>query len=249
MKVNKAVAGKRLKIVVAILLVLVIMLAIGFAWYSFNKKHTDTKEMEIMTPYTLYLLNSGATDTLELSVGGIHPRESKQIVVCVSSHDVGAKEEETSKDGVFPYTLELIHTENIGLTYNLYPLTPLAAAPENPGENFVTSDYTVEQDGVNVVKKAYFRKGEMLVGDTAKSEEYRKEMYGEAKVAAVINKGIYCTYAKDEFKLSLNDENKRYNYFLIEIEWNVDGTEEKSKETDLVYLVARAGVPKPVVIK
>lgn len=243
MKNNKAVAGKRLKMVIAILSVLAIMLAIGFAWYSYYKKHTDSEKMEIMTPYTLYLLNSGATDTLELNVGGIHPGETKQIVVCVSSHDVGAEDTQTSKEGIFPYTLELIHTENVGLTYNLYPLTRLAF--EASGEDIISSDYTVAENGSAVVKKAYFQKGDLLSGDTTKSIEYQKEMYGESNVASVVNKGTYCVYSKNEFQLSLSDPDKRYNYFLVEIVWSAETT-GNSKETDLVYLVAKAGVPKPV---
>lgn len=225
---------------------IMIMLAIGFAWYKFLIKHTDTEELQIMTPYTLYLLNSGATDTLELSVGGIHPKETKQIVVCVSSHDANASDANAVKDGVFPYTLELIHTDNIGLTYLVYPLTLLQEEPDSDGENHVVSDYTV-LEGVNrVVKTAYFEKGAVLSGDTSKSADYQAEMYGAENVSSVVNKGTYCIFAEDEFELSLSDENKRYNYFLIELQWDVEETDEKSKETDLVYLVAKAGVPKPV---
>lgn len=239
-------SNKRVQLTVLILTIVMAMLTIGFAWYVFLIKHTDTKSLQIMTPYTLYLLNSGATDTLELSVGGIHPKETKQIVVCVSSHDAGADGTVTSKKGVFPYTLELIHTDNIGLTYNVYPLTSLSAKPENIDDDIVVSEYQVTEGNVQSVKTAYFEKGTVLTGDTSKSTEYQTQMYGADNLSSIVNKGTYCIFSEDEFELSLSDKDKRYNYFLVEIQWDVDKTDEKSKETDLVYLVAKAGVPKPV---
>lgn len=247
---NKILSNKRLKLVTSLLAVVAIMMALGFAWYTLGERHTDTEEMEIMTPYALYLLNSGATDTLELNVGGIHPGEKKEIVVCVSSHDANAKEEQTSKEGIFPYTLELVHTDNIGLTYNMYPLTPMAVEPEIMEDYMVASTYTVLEGNVEVARTRYFEKGSALTGDTSVTDEYRAEMYGADNVASIVNQGTYCVYSEDDFKLSLNDETKRYNYFLIEIQWNLgeEETEQKSKETDLVYLVAKAGVPKPVEI-
>lgn len=246
-KSKKCFTGRK-KLVLLILIVVAVMLTVGFAWYLLGRKHTDTKQMEIMTPYALYLLNSGATDTLELNIGGIHPGESKEIVVCVSSHDANAGEDVISKEGLFPYTLELVHTDNIGLQYRMYSLEKLDFEPELEIEDIVASDYVEHIDGVDVVKTAYFQKEKLLNGNTAVTEEYRNEMYGEQQVASVVNQGTYCVYSEDSFELSLSDETKRYQYYMIEIEWDLNETEEKSKETDLMYLVAKAGVPKPLEI-
>lgn len=243
---GKIRSNKRMQLTALILSMVAIMMAIGFAWYTFLIKHADTEPLQIMTPYTLYLLNQGATDRLELNVGGIHPKETKQIIVCVSSHDANGENENTARDGEFPYTLELIHTDNIGLTYQVYPLTLLTGTPESLGENHIASDYTVTDGSTQIVKTAYFEKGAVLQGDTAKSKQYQSEMYGEENLPQIVNKGTYCIFSKDEFKLSLSDPSKRYNYFLVEIQWDADNTDEKSKETDLVYLIAKAGVPKPV---
>lgn len=246
---SKRHSAKKLWIVLIVLVVIMFMLAIGFAWYSRFIKHTDTEELGIMTPYALYLLNSGATDTLELNVGGIHPGETKQIVVCVSSHDVDAKEEETSKEGEFPYKLELVHTDNIGLSYHLYPLTPVEDVSEPIDEDIVVSDYIVSDGETEVVQTAYFTKGSLLTGDESLTQEYQDEMYQGLDKTAIVNQGTYCVYSEDDFELSLKDPGKRYNYFLIELQWDANETEKKSKETDLVYLVAKAGVPKPVEIQ
>lgn len=248
MEKSKKTSTKRLKLVSSILAVVALMLTIGFAWYTYGNKHADTDSLQIMTPYVLYLLNSDASDTLELNVGGIHPGETKQIVVCVSSHDANASQEQTSKDGVFPYSLELVHTDNIGLVYELYPLTTKTAeeyealaTEEKVVSSFVTSDGLVD-----TVHTSYFQRGSKLTGSTTITGEYRNEMYGADNVDSVVNKGTYCVYTEDSFKLSLSDEEQRYQYYLIEIQWDVNETEEKSKETDLIYLVAKAGVPEPV---
>ncbi len=259
MKLRKKYSSKRLQLTVLILSMLAIMMALGFAWYTFYKKHADTTKLDIMTPYSLFLLNSGATDTLELSIGGMHPNETKQIVVCVSSHDKNAQA--TSKEGNFPYTLALMHTDNMGLSYRVYPLTPLDTAPGNPDENTITSDYTVINGEQMEVKTAYFSKGNRLTENAdknqTKNQEYRQDMYGGLYESdtytedSIVNQGTYHIYEEDNFQLSLSDEKNKYNYFLIEIEWGTGdaATDEKSKETDLIYLVAKAGVPKPIEIE
>lgn len=235
---------KRLKTAVALLTTVALMLSIGFAWYSQYNKHVDTNKLQIMTPYTLYLLNSGATDALELNVGGIHPGETKQFVVCVSSHD--AMQEQLSKDGSFPYSLELVYTENIGLDYSLYPLTVTTADDDDK----FTSYYTVVENGEVQQKAAYFTIGEKLTRSPIDyTSEYVAQMYSQHidKLAEIVNKGQYDVYTGDDFKLSLKDETLRYNYYLVEIGWDMN-QDAVSKETDLVYLVAKAGVPKPVEI-
>ncbi len=241
----KSTTTRRLKSIVAMMATIALMLSIGFAWYSRYQKHVDTIESQIMTPYTLYLLNSGATDALELNVGGIHPGEKKQIVVCVSSHD--AMQEQLSKDGTFPYSLELVYTKNIGLNYYLYPLTKTVAADEDA----FTSYYTVvDENGQTEQRAAYFNVGEKLVKSSDNTSEYVAEMYQQHsdKLAEIVNQGQYDVYTGDDFKLSLNDENLRYNYYLVEICWDGAISDTISKETDLIYLVAKAGVPKPVEI-
>lgn len=260
MSTTRKKSGVRLKLTLIIMVLVLVLVSLGFAWYSFYTKHADTKNMQIMTPYALYLLNSGATDTLELSVGGIHPGESKQVVVCVSSHD--ANQEEEARKGEFPYTLELVHTENIGLEFKLYELTPISKEDAVSAENVIESEYSmIEKDSETgdentIINTAYFSKNMTpLSGDTSKTTEYQDEMYGEnASALPIVNLGKYCIYENADFKLSLNDSDQWHDYYLIEISWLINDTSEheeieQSKETDLVYLVAKAGVAEPYEIE
>lgn len=239
---------KRPFLTLSVLLVVVIMLAIGFAWFLFGGNHTDTDELNIMAPYTLYLLNSGGTDALELNVGGIHPGETKQIVVCVSSHDAG--QPQTSKNGSFPYKLELVYTENIGLQYSLYEVEPTTQALIE-GEEIITSYYEAEEEGTTVQKAAYFIKGDQIPADSSDTSMNVSEMYGSDSSVQnqIVNKGKYDVFTGENFQLSLHDPQQRYKYYLIEIGWADETKEASAKETDLVYLIAKAGVPKPEEIK
>lgn len=239
---------KRPILVLGIIGIVFIMLAVGFAWYLFGGNHVDTAKSQIMTPYTLYLLNSGATDALELNVGGIHPGETKQIVVCVSSHDAG--QPQTSRNGNFPYKLELVYTENIGLEYSLYEVEPTTQALID-GKEIITSYYEVEEDGNPVQTAACFIKGGQIAADSSYSDINIQEMYGSDQevLDKIVNLGKYDVFTGENFKLSLNDPEQRYKYYLIEIGWAEDAQEASAKETDLVYLVAKAGVPKPEEIK
>ena len=85
------------------------------AWYVLDAiREVDSKDTEVMTPYLLYLLNPTDEESLALTVGNLHPGETKQAVICVSSQrpeDIGIMT--ISKDSEFSYELELAYTENL----------------------------------------------------------------------------------------------------------------------------------------
>lgn len=248
-KWNKYKAGtvKRLKMVAGLMAVLMLLLSIGYAWYVHFARQIVTDKMTIMTPYTLYLLEPGAEDYLELSIGDLHPGETKQIVVCVSSHDVG--ETKKSKDGVFTYTMELAYTNNLNLDYDVYSLTPVAETSTEADTEYITSQYTKE----GISKTYYFLKTEdALASDKGKTDTYNREMYGD-NLTGIINLGNYEIFDRQKdgtaFKLNLGDETNEYNYYLIEV--TVDSAIDFNsyvKETDMIYLIAKAKLPQPLEI-
>lgn len=255
---------KRLKMVLAIMTAVALLMSIGFAWYSRVVKHAVTEPLRIMTPYTLYLLEGNASDTLRLTVGDLHPGETKQIVVCVSSCRPG--EDAISKAGVFPYSLELVYTENIQLQYHLYELSVSDQAAYNAAVDksyFVTARFTEKSGDTEVLNTYYFKKtvGKELQTDTDISGKNNLAMYApeqteESALTGIVNLGQYDIYSKksdengatgDSFTLSLSEPEKQNNYFLIEITLDAGiDLDQFAKETDLIYLVAKAGVPKPV---
>lgn len=242
---------RRLKAAVAIMSVVALMFSTGYAWYLHSAKNIVTEQSAIMTPYTLYLLDGNTQEYLQLSVGDIHPGETKQVVVCVSSHDIN--KETTSKDGVFQYNIELAYTQNLPITYRMYELESVDQANVAEGTNYVTSQYTTVQDNGNMLTTTYYfakKRDIPLVPAADVSEEYNNEMYGDS-FAAVVNKGKYDIYDQrndgSPFTLSLGGTvEDEYNYYLVEMSIDVNVNLDRfAKETDLIYLIAKAKLPKP----
>jgi hypothetical protein len=258
-KLYKAKTSRRLKLTAVLMSLVMLAGAIGFAWYAYQKHEVKTENMSIMTPYTLYLLNPGAEDYLTLSIGDLHPGETKQIVVCVSSHDVGGTAK--SKQGVFSYQMELAYTDNLKLSYQIYPLTPVDEKETAAGSDYITSECEIKKDEDNkVMKTYYFRKDTKALMESEDSDtmqtKYREEMYRNLQnikdstdsLNGIVNLGNYKIYDKKSdgstLKLNLGDTNQ-YNYYLIEVtvDSNLNMNSYK-KETDLIYLIAKAKLPK-----
>lgn len=250
--------NKRSKKRIIIILAIIAAVAVPaiFAWFYYGAKHAYTADGNLMTPYNLYLLEANKEDRLRLTVGSLHPGETKQIVVCVSSHDAHSTST-PPRESTFPYTMELAYTTNLPLIYKMYELTPTT---DSQGD--VSSSYTTQSGDTTVTSTYWFNKVKynnatadndiVLKKDDDNSQNQNQDMYGNDKTSDnIVNWVQYDTYSKkqngENFKLSLSDENNRYNYYLIEISWK-DGIDFSSytKETDLVYLITKAGVPRPV---
>lgn len=261
---KKKSLNKRSKKRIIIILAIIAAVAVPaiFAWFYYGAKHAYTADGNLMTPYNLYLLEANKEDRLRLTVGSLHPGETKQIVVCVSSHDANSTST-PPRESTFPYTMELAYTTNLPLNYKMYELTP-----KTEGKGDVSSTYTkggvtntywfdkVKYNGATADKDIVLEKNEEKSEDKNSSTSKNKEMYGSSKTSdTIVNWVQYDTYSKNRnkdendngFKLSLSDATKQYNYYLIEISWK-EGIDfsEYTKETDLIYLIAKAGVPRPV---
>ena len=242
----------------------ILMLTGTMAWYVLDAiREVDSKDTEIMTPYLLYLLNSTDEESLALTVGNLHPGETKQAVICVSSQnpeDIGIMT--ISKDSEFSYELELAYTENLAVDFHVYELEQVEAGSGASG-------LIVVQDERTGNEKQFRKAGAGTELEKASSDingKRQEEMYGgtEESRKTIVNLGqydLYQTDATDEvLKLNTNVsvENGEVtydkDYYLIEIQWKeTDGNgsaiqfEDYRKETDLVYVIVKAMQPKPVV--
>lgn len=273
--IPKPVRGKierRKVLLVTSLLLVVIMLAGTLAWYVLNAiREIDSKDTEVMTPYLLYLLDPLDEESLVLTVGNLHPGETKQVVLCVSSkrpEDIGIME--ISKDSEFSYELELAYTQNLAVDYHVYELELVqdgqGEGRSDPASNS-SGDIILVQDaeGENAKKFRKASDGTMLkkaVPDV--SLDRQKEMYGEEESsrAGIVNLGQYDLYKKDagnedlklNTKVSVENGEIQYDkdYYLVEIKWKEqDGKgnailfDHYRKETDLVYVIVKAIQPRP----
>ena len=234
-------------IMISLCLVLLGVSGATFAWYTRSENVTASREnIEIMTPYFLYLLNPGTSDSLEYTIGNIHPSETKQTVICVSNKkpaDVEDDNIDIARVSDFTYELEFITTNNLEVDYEIYELSMHKLAD---GESAPAGAITMPE-----VSGLYWTKvGNALEGvDTSKDRHM--SVFGAANPSGVVNSGKYTLYSKDStgraLHLSYSGSSYDYDYYLIEIDWIDESSFENSlKETDVNYVVVNAMQPEPV---
>ena len=262
---SRAKVARRKAWLLVCLSVVIFMLTGTMAWYVLDAiREVDSKDTEVMTPYLLYLLNPTDEESLALTVGNLHPGETKQAVICVSSQrpeDIGIMT--ISKDSEFSYELELAYTENLAVDFHVYELEQVEAGNGSQGSNaFIVVE---DENGQN--QKQFKKAGsgvELEKADLNINEKRQEEMYGgtEETRKEIVNLGqydLYQTDANDEMlklntNVSVQNGQVTYDkdYYLIEIQWketNGSGEaihfEDYRKETDLVYVIVKAMQPKP----
>lgn len=217
-----------------------------FAWYKLaDAKRAQNESPEVMTPYNLYLLKPNATDSLQFAVGNLHPGEIKQTVICVSNKrpdDSGDDDRaEMAEDSAFEYDLMLVHTDNLAVDYQIYPLE----RHDNPGK--VPEGGIIMEDDTK--DKYYWTKTgnppEALQGED-KTDEMRAQTGTDA--AGIVNAGTYWLSDDDTMELTYQNSSYEYDYYLVEITWkqNVSDFDAYKKETDMVYVVVNAKQPRPL---
>lgn len=227
---NKCLKQKKRtkKIVIIVLAVVFALVLIGFAWYYFQlHRSANSEKREVMSPYYLYLVDQNGTDSLNLTIGNLHPGETKQIIVGVSNKAPDGESEVAypiSKDSNFHYEMELAYTQNLPLDYRVYELQKTESGD--------------------------FQK--TLLTQKAESEEIsnknNEEMYGE-HAEDIVNCGKYQIYDKDaggtalSLTTKVNQGNVDFDldYYMIELKWQ-DGIQfsDYLQETDLVYIIVNA---------
>lgn len=218
-----------------------------FAWYTRSENVSASRDnIEIMTPYFLYLLNPGTSDSLEYTIGNIHPSETKQTVICVSNKKPDDVEDESidiARVSDFTYELEFITTNNLEVNYEIYELSmhTLASGETAPAEAVTMPE----------VQGVYWTKVGNALSGADTSEERHMGVFGTANPTGVVNSGKYTLYSKDsngnDLHLSYTGSSYDYDYYLIEIDWIDESSFENSlKETDVNYVVVNAMQPEPV---
>lgn len=254
-KKRKRNKKKRKKpILISCIIMIFLVLGATFTWYLFTKdNHGDRKEAKIMTPYFLYLLNPDDTHSLQFSVGNIHPGETKQIVICVSNKkpvddDFGSID--IARESDFNYDLEFIYTENLAVNYKIYEMEKHTDDGTAMPEDAVVLESI---DGMYWTKAASGDGTQPvpLVMASDVTETRHTEVFGNAVVDDVINKGRYELYKQDSngnpLHLTYKNDTYEFDYYMIEISWkdNIKFA-DYTKETDLLYVVVNAKQPEPI---
>lgn len=236
----------------------VLLIGVTYAWYSWQKREAETVTATVTKPYHLVLDSPGETESQLLSIGGMPSGQTKQIVFCVSCEEA---------QNAFEYALELVHTDNLKLKYEVYKLE---AADQATGiiavEDTVTTD-----DGGTTTELTYWKKGSMLEGTNVTDKRHEEVGLTEAAKAdgtsiatnSIVNRGTYISYAKTEgsgdvaavdngltieagYDPATGNLIDNSQYFVLEIAWAIDtGFDKYEKETDMIYILAMALQPEP----
>lgn len=245
----------RKKVLLIVMAVMVLFLVAGsLAWYLRHKGSEGEREIEVMTPYFLYLKNAQDDNSLEFAVGNLHPGETKRVVICVTNKRPDNEQDnntvEIARESEFFYDLEIAYTENLAVDYNIYELEKQSGDIGNaPGSAILLEG----------VRNAWWtKKGGVLSDYTDVSAERHNdsEVFGTTDVSDIWNAGKYLLYQKDskreplqlayQYNDNTGEYEYEYDYYLIEIEWQKGITfADYSKETDMVYVVVNAKQVEP----
>lgn len=248
---KKRADGKRRALLLVVAALIGISLAAaGFAWYLFDKHNGADEDVEVMTPYFLYLKNAQDNDSLQFAVGNLHPGETKQVVICVTNRRPDNEQDnntvEIARESLFYYDLEFAYTKNLAVDYNIYELEP---GTRQDGSSLPTGAIVIE--GVNDLY--WTKKGAVLSDyrDVSSERHADRNVFGTTAVDNIWNAGEYLLYRSDTDKEALqlvytydeetNTSNYEYDYYLVEIKWKPDIVfANYSKETDMVYVIVNA---------
>lgn len=259
---KKLSKGLRLQIYAWSALVAVVLLIGGvtFAWYTMREREAETTTANVMKPYYLNLMNPSETAELQLSVGSLLQGQTKQIVFCVTNKD------NASNTDTMEYALELVHTDNLALNYEIYSLEQVEVADGGDTNGLIVAEDTVEVDGDNdttTTEVTYWQKNVVdadtqyvpLNGEDVSAT--RHEQVGlTSDTEDIINRGTYIYYKYEVNSDGSDGENLQLEpaegavydsrYFVLEISWqNVKDFSLYDKETDMIWLLAKAVQPEP----
>lgn len=241
---------KRKQSITLIVMFCVLLFALtSYAWYHFKAdKEVDSELADVMAPYYLYLIDDEGA-SLSLTIGSLHPGETKNVIIGVSNKPAGDNDAGylVGKDSEFAYQMVLAYTQNLPITYNVYELRET----EEASKEFSVED--PETGDIIHLKKIPVAKAE--TESAALTEANNQEMYGDG-ADSVVNYVQYDMYSADGdnvplvLKTEVKDVTTSYelDYYLVEMNW-ADGIEFQDfiKETDLIYVIVDAVQPEPEV--
>ena len=157
-----------------VLMVLLVCIGGTFAWYTWLERAANSKDAEVMEPYYLYLRDEKDKLMVRLALDSLFAGETKNLYFCVSN---GPNAESGTMGamggGNFDYTMELVYTQNVPLTFKLYEL-----------DSF---DDTAIAGG-----------GTLLNKEADQSAARHEAVFGTIAVDDIVNRGQYDTYIHDE---------------------------------------------------
>lgn len=228
-------AGKR-KISQKMLLILVmtgVLMISAVAWFALANR-SRSGDLEIEMPPIIYIKDDNLREMTSFDLDGLQINKTYNALFCVAPAYKGA---------VKDYDLGVIHTENIGMVIDLYPVQNITDKPESAEYEKRTLE---GQD-------CYFNYTTSDASWNATVKYTKNRVDNETQDQTHLNRGVYKTYS-DEFKdytaegtniyTKLNDT-EAYRFYVLQVTWKENISEaELEKETDVVYIVTQGGTKR-----
>ena len=228
-------AGKR-KISQKMLLILVmagVLMISAVAWFALANR-SRSGDLEIEMPPIIYIKDDNLREMTSFDLDGLQINKTYNALFCVAPAYKGA---------VKDYDLGVIHTENIGMVIDLYPVQSITEKPKS-------TEYEVRTlEG----QACYFNYTTSEARWKATVKYTKNRVDNETQDQTHLNRGVYKTYS-DEFKdytaegtniyTKLNDT-EAYRFYVLQVTWKENISEaELEKETDVVYIVTQGGTKR-----
>lgn len=219
-KNSKIQLNKRILVIVAVSLVVLLMTSVtAYAWFT-NRRRLDTMT-KINAPSALVIGAGNKEDAVNIDLGRIDAdadEKMKDVVFCVYSDE-----------SVQNYKLQLAHTTNIKFTYQIY--TASVSATESGSVVYVDESDTSH----------YYTKGAALAGrylnqsGTIADKSLHNKSYGTYDNVQENAEPLYWQ-TTDNIEPTSNNGSGFVDYYILEVSWGEDV--ENDKETDMVYITA-----------
>ena len=228
-------AGKR-KISQKMLLILVmtgVLMISAVAWFALANR-SRSGDLEIEMPPIIYIKDDNLREMTSFDLDGLQINKTYNALFCVAPAYKGA---------VKDYDLGVIHTENIGMIINLYPVQNITDKPESAEYEKRTLE---GQD-------CYFNYTTSDASWNATVKYTKNRVDNETQDQTHLNRGVYKIYKGtfDEYKATGTDiltklnNTEAYRFYVLQVTWKENISEaELEKETDVVYIVTQGGTKR-----
>lgn len=228
-------AGKR-KISQKMLLILVmtgVLMISAVAWFALANR-SRSGDLEIEMPPIIYIKDDNLREMTSFDLDGLQINKTYNALFCVAPAYKGA---------VKDYDLGVIHTENIGMIINLYPVQNITDKPESAEYEKRTLE---GQD-------CYFNYTTSDASWKATVKYTKDRVDDETQDQTHLNRGVYKIYkgAFAEYTetgtdiLAKLNNTEAYRFYVLQVTWKENISEaELEKETDVVYIVTQGGTKR-----
>lgn len=221
--------------VAALTMTLAVLVAIPtMAWFAHQKELATMAKVN--SPAKLSLKAGAGEDIINFKMSGIDIRNGspQDFIFCVEGEDISR------------YNIQLAHTTNINFTYNIYRaketestagIQYIKSSDTNPvyyekiGEAILMSTVngTADTYSTRILGNGNYEEPSYQDGD--QKQKFAEPLYLQTDSSIQAN-----SENKDYDELN-NDETAFRNYYVLEVSWGSDVTNDK--ETDMIYLTAQ----------